>query len=130
MVWNKPFFGHLRVFAFVSWAHILNDCRKRLNEKIHACIMMGYSEESKSYQLFDPIRLKIIIRSNFQFDDKSSKVKLLNSSFVLLQDNPFFVVLDTGSHAPCFTPLTGPSKLLLVSTQPLISESTCPMYSI
>jgi len=52
---KKPSVGHLCVFGCVVWAHIPNDCRKKLDEKSHAFIMMGYSEESKSYRLFDPL---------------------------------------------------------------------------
>jgi hypothetical protein len=41
--------NHIRVFGCVAWAHIYDDCKKKLDAKSHACIMMGYSEESKSY---------------------------------------------------------------------------------
>jgi hypothetical protein len=53
---KKPSVNHLHVFGCVSWAHISDDCRKKLDAKSHACIMMGYSEESKSYRLFDPVK--------------------------------------------------------------------------
>lgn len=53
---KKSSVGHLRVFGFVSRAHILDDCRKKLDAKSRSCILMGYSEESKAYRLFDPIR--------------------------------------------------------------------------
>jgi hypothetical protein len=52
---KKPSIGHLHVFGCVSWDHF-DDCRKKLDAKSHACIMMGYSEESKSYRLFDPVK--------------------------------------------------------------------------
>jgi hypothetical protein len=42
------------------WAHIPNDRRKKLDAKSHACIMMGYFEESKAYRLFDLIKQEII----------------------------------------------------------------------
>jgi hypothetical protein len=50
---RKPSVGHLRTFGCIAWAHILDDRRKKLDVKSHACIMMGYSEESKAYKLFD-----------------------------------------------------------------------------
>jgi hypothetical protein len=53
---KNPSFNHLRVFRCVSWAHILDDCRNKLDAKSHACIMMGYSKESKAYRLFDPVK--------------------------------------------------------------------------
>jgi hypothetical protein len=73
---------------------------------------------------------KIIIRCNVWFDEKSSRVKLLNASSGLLQDAPFDVVLDTGSPAPLFSPSTGPSNFLPISTRPSISESTSPTSSV
>jgi hypothetical protein len=98
---------HLRVFGCVVWAHISDDCRKKLDAKSHAFIMMGYSEESKAYRPFDPVKRQIIIKRNVWFDEKSSGIKLLHVSSVLLQDDPFNVVFDIGSHVPLFSPLTG-----------------------
>jgi hypothetical protein len=46
---KKPSIGHLRMFGCVAWEHILDDYRKKLDAKSHACIMMGYSKESKAY---------------------------------------------------------------------------------
>ena len=40
---KKPFIGHVRMFGYVTLAHISDDCRKSLDAKSHACIMMGYS---------------------------------------------------------------------------------------
>ena len=34
----------------------LDDYKKKLDGKSHACIMMGYYEESKSYRLFDLVK--------------------------------------------------------------------------
>jgi len=59
---KNPLVNHLHVFICVSCAHIYDDCRNNLDVKSHAFIMMGYSEEWKSNQLFDPIKGKIIIR--------------------------------------------------------------------
>ena len=53
---KKPSIVHIRMFGFFSLEHILDDCRNKLDAKSHACIMMGYSEESKSYRLFDPLK--------------------------------------------------------------------------
>jgi hypothetical protein len=70
------------VYLDVFWAHI--DCKKKLDAKSHSCIMMGYSEEFKDYQLFDPVKRKIIIRINVWFNENSSGIKLLNASSRLL----------------------------------------------
>jgi hypothetical protein len=78
---RKPSVEHLRTFGCIAWAHILDDRRKKLDAKSHACIMMGYSEELKAYRLFDPIKQEIIYRRDVVFDEKTSGITLLNSLF-------------------------------------------------
>jgi hypothetical protein len=53
---NKPSFNYLCVFGCVVWAHIFDNCKKKLDAKNHACNMMGYYEESKAYQMFDHVK--------------------------------------------------------------------------
>jgi hypothetical protein len=66
--------------------------------------------------LFDSIKLKIIIRLNVWFDEKSHGIKLLNFSSGLLQNDPFDVVSDISSHVLFFIHFTGNSNFVLVST--------------
>jgi hypothetical protein len=86
---KNPLVCHLRTFRCIAWAHISNACRKRLDDKSHACIMMGYSKESKAYRLFDPIKQQITIKRNMIFDEKSLGIKLLNSSSNPLHSHSF-----------------------------------------
>jgi hypothetical protein len=53
---NNPPASHLKTFGCVTWEHISDDCRNKLDEKSHACIMMGYSKEYKDYKLFDMVK--------------------------------------------------------------------------
>ena len=53
---KKPSFGYLYIFIFVSWEHLSDDCKNKLDVKSNAGIMLGYSKESKAHQLFDPIK--------------------------------------------------------------------------
>jgi len=53
---RKPSLENLRTFGCMRWAHILDDRRKKLDAKIHACIMMGNSKYSKAYNPFDLIK--------------------------------------------------------------------------
>jgi hypothetical protein len=53
---KKPLVNHLHVFGFVSWANIPDDRKNNFEAHIHSFIMMGYSEELKSYRLFDPFK--------------------------------------------------------------------------
>jgi hypothetical protein len=54
----------------------------------------------------------------------------LNASSGLLQDDPFDVVSDTGSPVPYFSPSTGQSNFVHVSTRSSTSESTSPSSSV
>jgi hypothetical protein len=117
---KNPSVGHLRNFECISWAHISNACRKELDAKSHVCIMTGYSEESKSYQLFSPV--KIIIRRNVIFHENSLGLKLLNSSSSLLNNDLFDIVPSFGSTAP----LLGASTIAETS----LSKSTGSHYTL
>ena len=77
----NPLVCHLRTFRYVAWEHNSDAYKKKLDAKSHACIMMGYSKESKSYWLFDPIKQQTIIMWNVIFDEKSLGIKLFSSSF-------------------------------------------------
>jgi hypothetical protein len=68
---------------------------------------MCYSEESKSYQLFDPIKKQIVIRRNVIFDEKYSEIKLLNTSSGLLPNDTFDILADNRYHVPFFNVSTG-----------------------
>jgi hypothetical protein len=94
------------VFVCVYWAHIFDDFRKNLDEKSHSCIMMDYSEELKSYRLFDPIKQQIIISRNVRFDDKCYEINLLNASSRFPHDDPFDVFSKSSFPIPHFSHLT------------------------
>ena len=66
---NKSSVSLLRTFGCVTWAHINDNYRKKLDAKRHACIMMGCSDESKDYRLFDPIKQQIIVSKSVMFDE-------------------------------------------------------------
>jgi len=58
---------HLNFFGCVTYAHVPNELRKKLDNKGHKCIFIGYSEDTKAYKLYDPIARKVIINHNVQF---------------------------------------------------------------
>ena len=77
--------------------HISDDYRNKLDEKSHACIMMGYSDESKSHKLFDPSKQHIILSQSVFFDEMISDNQLLNSSPGPLNNDPFDNLEESGS---------------------------------
>jgi hypothetical protein len=59
--------GALKVFGCVSYTHVPDDLRRKMDNKVHKCIFVGYSEETKGYKLYDPLTRKLIINRNVQF---------------------------------------------------------------
>ena len=58
---HKPNVSHLRVFGSKAWARIPPEKRKALQPQINDFIMLGYSEDSKRYNIFDPSSKKTFI---------------------------------------------------------------------
>jgi hypothetical protein len=65
---HKPSVSHMKFFGFISYAHVLKEKRRKLDDKSGKCIFIGYSIETRSYRLFDPKEKKVIIRRDVVFD--------------------------------------------------------------
>lgn len=83
--------------------------------------MMGYFEESKAYRLFDLVKQQIIIMKNVIFDENTSGIRFLNSSFGSSYNDRFGIVEDKGSTVPfmCIS-----SSLLTYVPKSTSSQST------
>jgi hypothetical protein len=68
-VWSgvKPSVEHFCVFECLAHAHVPNVKRGKLDDKSFPYVLLGVSEESKGYRLFDPIAKKIIVRKDVIF---------------------------------------------------------------
>lgn len=66
----KPSVEHLRVFGCIEHAHVADVRRTKLEDKIHYCVLLGVSEESKAYQLYNPISKRIIISRDVIFEEE------------------------------------------------------------
>lgn len=64
---RRPDLKCLRVFGCPALAHIPKEKRRKLDTKSVECIMMGYSDVSKAYRLFNPENCKIIISRDVVF---------------------------------------------------------------
>ena len=77
---------HLKKFRCIEWVNILKGCIKILEVKRHACIIMRYYEESKTYRLFDMIKQHTIIQRDVILDENTSCIKLLHSTSSLMSN--------------------------------------------
>lgn len=80
-IWSKkkPDLKLLRVFGSKAMAHIPKEKRQKLDPKSFECVMIGYSEESKAYRLFDPKTKKVIISRDVIFIEHRGN-EVINSS--------------------------------------------------
>jgi hypothetical protein len=51
----KPCVDHFHVFGCVAHVHMPDSKKKKLDNKSFRCVLLGVSEESKAYRLYDPI---------------------------------------------------------------------------
>ena len=52
---------HLKFVGCVAYAQVLDEPRKKLDNKGHKYSFVGYSEDTKSYKLYDLVARKVII---------------------------------------------------------------------
>ncbi|RVW45415.1 Retrovirus-related Pol polyprotein from transposon TNT 1-94 [Vitis vinifera] len=69
---SKPSVDHFRVFGCISHVHIPDSKRTKLDDKSVKCVLLGVSEESKAYRLYDPISQKIIVSRDVKFEEENS----------------------------------------------------------
>lgn len=65
----KPSVAHFRVFGSVAHAHVPDARRTKLEDKSRTCVLLGVSEESKAYRLYDPILKKVVISRDVVFEE-------------------------------------------------------------
>jgi hypothetical protein len=66
---SKPSVHHFRVFGCLAHVHIPDVHRKMLDGKSIKCILLGVSEESKAYKLFEPVEKRIIVSRDVVFEE-------------------------------------------------------------
>lgn len=66
---EKPSVDHFRVFGCVGYVHIPDARRIKLDDKSVSCVLLGYSERSKGYKMYDPVGDKVIISRDVVFEE-------------------------------------------------------------
>lgn len=68
----KPSIEYFRVFGCISHVHVADNKRTKLDSKSLPCVLLGVSEESKAYRLYDPTSNKIIVSRDVVFEEDKS----------------------------------------------------------
>ncbi|CAJ2641499.1 unnamed protein product [Trifolium pratense] len=66
---KKPTVQHFRVFGCMAYMHVPDNHIKKLDDKSLKCILLGLSEESKTYKLYDPINKRVMISRDVVFEE-------------------------------------------------------------
>lgn len=68
-VWSgmKPTVEYFRVLWCLAHVHIPDEKRIKLDDKSIQCVLLGVSDESKAYKLFDLVSKKIIVSMDVIF---------------------------------------------------------------
>lgn len=65
----KPTVDYFKVFGSIAHIHIPEKKRTKLDDRSHKCILIGVSDESKAYLLYDQILKKITVSRDAIFEE-------------------------------------------------------------
>jgi len=65
---NKPNVNHLRVFGSITYRHIPDQLRRKLDDKSETLILVGY-HSTGGYKLLDPVNKQVIISRDVIIDE-------------------------------------------------------------
>ena len=71
-VWtgNEVDYSGLRVFGYLTYAHVVGEERSKLDAKSRQCIFLGNQKEVEGFKLWDPKANKVVINRDVSFDEK------------------------------------------------------------
>ena len=68
---TKTSVAHLRIFGSVSFTHIRDELKRKLDKKSECCIFTGYTEQHRTYKSYNPATKKVVVRRDVKFiEDK------------------------------------------------------------
>lgn len=65
----KPSVEHFRVWGCIAHVHIPDQKRTKLDDKSTPCVLIGFSEESKGYRLYNPKTKRVITSRDVVFEE-------------------------------------------------------------
>lgn len=67
---RKQTIQHLRAFGSIAYRHIPQEKRRKFYDKSKKCILVGYDDSSKAYQLYDTKTNKLHISRDVKFKEE------------------------------------------------------------
>ncbi|KAM5583100.1 hypothetical protein ABKV19_003159 [Rosa sericea] len=65
----KPSVEYFRVFGCIANVHISDEKRTKLDPKSFKCVLLGVSEETNGYKLYNPVTKKIMVSRDVVFEE-------------------------------------------------------------
>ena len=62
----------MRVSGRISYVHVPDEKRRKLNLKLEKCVLVGYSYEQKSYKCYNPRTKQVRVNRDVVFDESPS----------------------------------------------------------
>ncbi|MCO5569583.1 hypothetical protein L7F22_023298 [Adiantum nelumboides] len=69
---KKPDVSHFKMFGCISYVHVLDQLRTKLDSKAKKCVFIGYSNEQKGYKCYNPITCQVRVSRDVVFDEMAT----------------------------------------------------------
>ncbi len=66
---KKPNVSHVKVFHCITYMHVPDEKKSKLDPKANKCIFTGYFLERKGYRCFKPSTYKLQVSINVVFNE-------------------------------------------------------------
>lgn len=74
---ERPDYKHLRIFGSTAYVHVPKEKRKKLDQKSHRMIFVGYADGRKAYRFLDPETDAVTISRDAKFVEDFSKAETI-----------------------------------------------------
>ena len=103
--------SHLKLFGCVTYAHVRDELRKKLDNKTHKCILVGYSEDTKTYNMYVLVSRKVIISHDVQFIENESWYGIVDNNVKIVSNVEHDDMTEEVVQIPCISQnVTTPSN--------------------
>ena len=80
---------YFRVFGSLCYTHVPSKVRHKMDARSIQCVFLGYPDERKGYNCYDPSTRRVYISRDVVFDEKDSWYKLEKEVMVLDTHEPY-----------------------------------------
>jgi len=119
--------AQLKVFGCVTYTHVLDEMRNKLDKKEHKFIFVEYSEDIRAYKLYDPVIRKVIINQDVQFVENEEWDGSVEKTFKIINAIMHDDIEEEEVQTPCTSQCSIPS---ISSTAMQITTQNTPVREV